>query len=780
MSDRPRPAPCPGAEPSARTARGCGAQGHADAELLGALADGERRSLPRCRSPVITTARTAKSRAGARSGAASRASPSRTCSSVRKRSTGCSGPMACTVARTVPRHAASGSAVVRMRQLVPRARVLGERAGRPGRSARSASPYCRTSPTTPTIVDPGLGSSADACRESGSVRPPGPRPGQKRRAKDWLTTATRGVSGRSVRSKARPAAERNADRAEVVGADALEVRARQVARSATGGAPSMAEPAVGRGRRLVQREGARRAPPRRRPARSASRSSSRSWKRRRSSAFVYRRSSGPAATSGRVSVRKPGSICLSFHSVRSIRPAPIRSTKEIATWPTIRRLRRRSRPRRRGGPVAALLQRADRLRRAREGRDQPEDDSRSASDTPSVKRSTGAVDRDLARARREACREVHEQAAARRRRARARGAPPSSARSTLSVSSWRVSAAASGAERGAQRHLPSRGGSGARASDSRRWRRRAAARVRRSRSRTRNVGRALRVSSSVSGTGASCAGRSSRDSPSGSRAPSARRWRRGPCARRASVDAGLQPRRRPRSMPMLAVVLHHRIGAERAGGDRHVDVVVVGVARDRRQDADDGVRAVVHREHACRRPSGRRRRLASSSRGRARAPPRRPAGPRPAGTCGRGSAARRAGRRSSPRRRRSGRARAPCVRAARTTSSGTPRRPRSVRDCVRDVGDLERRERAVLDARAGRVRRAARTSRSPPPYGSDCSRTPWTTEKIAVLAPMPERERQDRRRGVARVLAQRPSAVAHVLQDRLEQHRAGRPPGPRP
>ena len=30
-----------------------------------------------------------------------------------------------------------------------------------------------------------------------------------------------------------------------------------------------------------------------------------------------------------------------------------------------------------------------------------------------------------------------------------------------------------------------------------------------------------------------------------------------------------------------------------------------------------------------------------------------------------------------------------------------------------------------------------RTSLSPPPYGSDCRMTPWTTEKIAVFAPIP-------------------------------------------
>ena len=48
--------------------------------------------------------------------------------------------------------------------------------------------------------------------------------------------------------------------------------------------------------------------------------------------------------------------------------------------------------------------------------------------------------------------------------------------------------------------------------------------------------------------------------------------------------------------PGVPVVLDLFARAEGAGGDRHVDVVLVGIARNRRQDPDDRVRPVVHAE----------------------------------------------------------------------------------------------------------------------------------------------------------------------------------------
>ena len=94
--------------------------------------------------------------------------------------------------------------------------------------------------------------------------------------------------------------------------------------------------------------------------------------------------------------------------------------------------------------------------------------------------------------------------------------------------------------------------------------------------------------------------------------------------------------------------------AERAGGGRHVHVVLRRILRHRRQHADHRVDPVVHLEGL---PHDRRiaaQAVHARTRSSAPAPARRSAGPRRGGRCGLAAGARRARRRSSRRRRRSG------------------------------------------------------------------------------------------------------------------------------
>jgi hypothetical protein len=107
--------------------------------------------------------------------------------------------------------------------------------------------------------------------------------------------------------------------------------------------------------------------------------------------------------------------------------------------------------------------------------------------------------------------------------------------------------------------------------------------------RIRNVGRACRVISSISETGVT------RNSDFGNASGYACWSRFVTVARSGERDAGLQL---PEDLeePNRAIALDPRVGAERARRDGHVDVVLLGVSRDGREDSDDRVRVVVHLE----------------------------------------------------------------------------------------------------------------------------------------------------------------------------------------
>ena len=150
------------------------------------------------------------------------------------------------------------------------------------------------------------------------------------------------------------------------------------------------------------------------------------------------------------------------------------------------------------GPFPSLLERSRDAAPPRDRGDQPRRLRRHGD--PQREQEHGAADRDLGRPRRETGCEVHQQPVDSIGDPEARP-PPINASTTLSVKSCRVSRPRPLRVPSAGRS-PSRGGSAARASGSRRSRRRSAEPVPPLRA-ARGTSVARRVSSSVSGTGAS-------------------------------------------------------------------------------------------------------------------------------------------------------------------------------------------------------------------------------------------------------------------------------------
>ena len=174
-------------------AAGQRAEGHADAELLPALADREADDAgdPGRRDDQREAGE--ERRAGSRSAAGMSRAPACTSSSVRNRSTGCSGPIACTASRTVRvqarrvrRRAQRGTSSRgpgywsdREVDLVDRRVGDGRTGARRRRRRRSSSQS--TSPGESAVdADP-------PCRSD-------PRPARRARAIVWLMTATCGAS----------------------------------------------------------------------------------------------------------------------------------------------------------------------------------------------------------------------------------------------------------------------------------------------------------------------------------------------------------------------------------------------------------------------------------------------------------------------------------------------------------------------------------------------------------------------------------------------------------
>ena len=272
------------------------------------------------------------------------------------------------------------------------------------------------------------------------------------------------------------------------------------------------------------------------------------------------------------------------------------------------------------------------------------------------------------------------------------------------------------------------------------------------------MGRASRVSSSRRETGRRSTAGPPRDSSPGGPAPARAATLLEILARPPSSVAPSLRRPNARSIPasrLCSIVVGR---AERAGGDRHVDVVLVGIARDRRQDADDRVRPVVHAED-----------LADDLGIAAEAPhpvlvrehedgfgavlvlaPGRNVRPRMGLHAHEVEEVRRddAGLR---------RARARAARAGRTTSSGTRRSRAKLRgEFWRSV--ISRGENAPsVDAGAGRIDLDADEAVAAPVRKRLQQHAVDDREDRRVRADA-ERQRQDRGRGVARVLAQRRAA----------------------
>ena len=163
-----------------------------------------------------------------------------------------------------------------------RGRETGAARSRPARRAGWRGRTGARRPTTPTIVTHCI---SPGSRPSTPIRRPiGSSPGQKRRAIDWLTTADSGGVLAVGGLEAAALQDRNADRLEVIGADALEIRARQ----RLGGDRRLAldpEPPVGR---AAARSGGscRPAPPRARRAPPGAARAGSSWNARCSSSVL--------------------------------------------------------------------------------------------------------------------------------------------------------------------------------------------------------------------------------------------------------------------------------------------------------------------------------------------------------------------------------------------------------------------------------------------------------------------------------------------------------------